>query len=295
MARPQDWGRTSVGYTRKDKRFPNQEYIPNLKTTVNGASWSTNRWGMRDRDYTKEKPEGVYRIALLGDSNSAGYMVAGDDAFEYIVEERLNQPAGQGPPPCQILNFSVAGYGPYARLQVLRQKVNDFHPDALLCVSLNDLDWMLRDITRCLKDQLEIPDRFVTDVVEKAGVSFATGSRVAEHRLKPYALELVRGTYARMVEHCRAHGIRPLIAFLPRLDDRQWLKDQLPQLIEAAQDAGFTVLDLTSAYDAIPKKEWDGLRVAGWDAHPNPRGHELIARLLHEKLKPLVAPLQSGP
>jgi D-alanyl-lipoteichoic acid acyltransferase DltB (MBOAT superfamily) len=294
LARPKRWDRVPLSRTRTDGRFPTSEIIPNLRATLeDGVVWTSNRWGMRDRDYPKEKPPGTYRIALLGDSNSMGYWVGDEQVYEYLVEERINREVGNpSPRPYEILNFSVASFGPYSRLQIL-PKVFEFHPDVVVCTGLNDADWMLRDVARCLNERLEIPDPFVAEIAKKVGIGSGVGTRVALHRLQPYALELVRWTYAEFAKRCRDRGVIPYAVLLPRLDDRDWEKDQLPELIRAARDGGFAeVLDLTSAFDSVD--DWSALWVRRWDAHPNQRGHELIADELHAKLKPLLPPPTSA-
>ena len=46
---------------------------------------STNRWGMRDRDYAAAKPRGTLRIAMLGPSHVMGNGVADGETFEALA------------------------------------------------------------------------------------------------------------------------------------------------------------------------------------------------------------------
>ena len=285
QGRPRDWAGGTMGRMRDRPGFPNWEHVPNSRVVARGTVQTVNRWGMRDRDYAKQKPAGVYRIALLGDSNSFGSGVNDDEIFEHVLEEQLNRPAAaHDGPKYEILNFALGRYGPYCRLRILEEKAFEFQPDAVLFVSVNDMDWICRDVARCQSKRIKIPDRFVAEVVQKANLTPGLSELVAEHRLQPYALELVRGTYRQVVEQCRARGIEPIAVFLPRLDDRDWEADQLPQLLTAAKDAGFTVLDVTTAYRGV--NNWNSLWVQRWDAHPNARGHQLIATMLEQKLRP---------
>jgi lysophospholipase L1-like esterase/D-alanyl-lipoteichoic acid acyltransferase DltB (MBOAT superfamily) len=286
---PSEWQLREVNVESDEKKLPSGHYRPNVRRTLSdGTTLSTNRWGMRDRDYTKEKPPEVYRLALLGDSLSFGYGVGDEHVFEQRVEQRLNRPGAAAGVKYEILNFASSGYGPYGRLQYLRLKAIEFEPDAVLSVAVNDVDWMLRDISRWVNRNIEIPDPFVANIVAKAGLTPGMGRRIVEHRLMPYALELVKWDYVQIVELCRAHGALPIAVFLPRANDRSWEKDQLPQLIRIAQEAGFTVLDLTSAYNSVD--DWSTLWRRSWDVHPNERGHQLLAELCYEELKPLIVP-----
>ena len=52
-------------------------------------------------------------------------------------------------------------------------------------------------------------------------------------------------------------------------------------MLDRARDAGFVVLDLGGIYRGIDGTE---LRLAEWDAHPNVRGHQIIAAGLYEAI-----------
>ena len=51
---------------------------------------STNRWGMRDREYAKAKPAGTYRVAMLGSSYEMGPGVPDGATYEAVLEDLLN-------------------------------------------------------------------------------------------------------------------------------------------------------------------------------------------------------------
>ncbi|MBX7167429.1 MAG: SGNH/GDSL hydrolase family protein [Pirellulales bacterium] len=287
-ARPQDWNAATFEYDRPDNKFPNWEYIPRLSHTQGHFRQSNNRHGMRDQEYPLERTPGVLRIAILGDSNTAGHHVSDQHVFEQLVEARLNAEFGTPQrPACELMNFAVPSYGPYARLHCLKNKVLAFKPDVAIFFGVNDQEWVLRDIARCLARELPLPDLFVRQIVEEYQLRSGDGARVVEHQLQGRSQELVGWVYGQTIEQCRAAGIRPIYAFLPRLDDRSWELEQLPELIAAAEATGFTVWDLTRAYHGV--RDWNELWVETWDSHPGPRGHELIADRLYEKLRPLVA------
>ncbi len=44
------------------------ELNPDTSAIYKGTNFTINSFGMRDKQYSLEKPEGVYRIAVLGDS-----------------------------------------------------------------------------------------------------------------------------------------------------------------------------------------------------------------------------------
>ncbi len=94
----------------------------------------TNRYGMRDYEYLKDKPQGVYRIAIVGDSLAFGTYLEHDLTFAKIFERKLNQIK-----TAEVLNFSVSGYNAYQEEIVLKEKVPPFDPDlVIVAYCLND-------------------------------------------------------------------------------------------------------------------------------------------------------------
>lgn len=89
----------------------------------------TNSKGIRsDREIPYEKPAGVKRILLLGDSFGMGYEVDLKDTFLAQMEENL-QKAGI---PCETINLSVSGFGNAEELIILREEGLKYSPDLVV-------------------------------------------------------------------------------------------------------------------------------------------------------------------
>ncbi|NNJ95392.1 MAG: hypothetical protein HKP57_11645 [Halobacteria archaeon] len=86
-----------------------------------------NRYGYRDRDWT-DKPAGVHRIAVLGDSITAAVQVPIGDTWWRQLEARL-QACGYRDKAVEIMNFSVSGYGTAQQLETLRHHLAPHRPD----------------------------------------------------------------------------------------------------------------------------------------------------------------------
>jgi len=94
---------------------------------------STNSGGMRGkRDYSLKKPEGVYRIALLGDSFIYGHGVNDPEVVSAVLEGRLNSQAGAAGTRYEVLNFGVSGFGQAEELITYRENVRKYNPDAVV-------------------------------------------------------------------------------------------------------------------------------------------------------------------
>lgn len=101
----------------------------------------TNGFGFRDEDYqTADKPDGVYRVAFIGDSVTLGY----DVDYDEIFVRRFDAWAKRALPgtKVQALNFGVDGYNSLQIQEMLVAKVLDYEPDKVVYVmSLNDFDF----------------------------------------------------------------------------------------------------------------------------------------------------------
>jgi hypothetical protein len=98
-----------------------------------GVAWSKiNSHGFRDRERTESKPPGVYRVAVLGDSNTEARQVDMDKTFTALAEEELNRRRCCGQRQVEVLNFGVPGYGTAQELLLLRERVWKFSPDMIV-------------------------------------------------------------------------------------------------------------------------------------------------------------------
>lgn len=92
--------------------------VPNLEWTWAGVHWyandysvriKTNSLGFRDREREFSKPDGVVRVALLGDSFVEAIQVPLEKTAGQLLEARLN--ARGRPPAYEVLNFGISNYG----------------------------------------------------------------------------------------------------------------------------------------------------------------------------------------
>ncbi len=95
-----------------------------------------NRDGLRDRYYSKTKPENTLRIAVLGDSFTEAVHVPHEQTFWSVMERELtkcsalkNQQKNQ---QIEVINFGVHGYGTAQELITLRTRVWDYNPDIVI-------------------------------------------------------------------------------------------------------------------------------------------------------------------
>src|SRR5262245_36699508 len=98
-----------------------------------GFAWTKiNGHGYRDRDRALGKPQGVYRIAALGDSYTEARQVPMDKTFTSLAEEEFNRSHCLGERKVEVLNFGIGGFGTAQELLLLRERVWKFDPDLVV-------------------------------------------------------------------------------------------------------------------------------------------------------------------
>jgi lysophospholipase L1-like esterase len=101
------------------------------------VGYRINALGLRGPETTVDKPAGVKRVAVLGDSIAFGYWVDEKDAFPRQLEAML----GRGGARVEVLDFGVPGYNIDQEIEGLRSKALAFSPDVVVVAfCLNDLE-----------------------------------------------------------------------------------------------------------------------------------------------------------
>jgi D-alanyl-lipoteichoic acid acyltransferase DltB (MBOAT superfamily) len=281
MKRPKSWlDVQGSGLGRFTGDFLQSELMPSFVSFTSHGTIQTNRWGMRDQDYEKQRPANTYRIALLGASSVMGWGVGDDQTFESLLEKRLNQDN-----PIQtkfeILNFAVAGYQPLQQLPVL-SKAFGFEPNALFFVGTGrEGSRAAAYLAEVIQKGIAIPYSELRSLVSRAGITPDMSETLILRRLIPFRRELLAWIYQRIVDESKSRNIQPLFIFLPQVREGNWV-EETPEILKTATEAGFKIIDLSDVYK---KHGVNAVRLAEWDEHPNSLGHELIAERLYEELK----------
>jgi len=276
---PAGWSVWQRGTKHATGNMLEYEMAANIDTTFKNRRVTTNRWGMRDRNYDLTVPAGTHRIAILGASAVFGSGVADDEVFEAVLEDMFeNDQTDKERAEFEILNFSKFARVALQQVMVLDSKVVRFKPDTLmLFVHHNEARRGLETLARLVKNDVDLPYPFIQSVIGHAGVNNEMSIYEIEKRLLPYTDELLAGTYQAIADICRDHGIVPVWVFMPITNERLDNTD-ITGHMATAEAAGFVVLSLRDVYDEY---EPDDLYVAAWDDHPNTFAHKLIADRLY--------------
>jgi hypothetical protein len=284
---PEDFVRSleTAGVARTTGDEQDYELIPNSEGRFVGELVQVNRWGMRDRDYPLQAAPGTTRIALVGPSTAMGSGVRQDEAFENVVEERINRAFPASPPRVEILNFGVAGYSPFHMLYQLDRKIFAFEPDIVIFLGhVMDVERASRQWIKMIRRGTLTSEPFLHDLALETGITSETGANEARRRVRGHDRELLLWVYRRFIERCRQAGAVPVFVYMQAVTDidETWRAEDRRIVLEIAEKAGFPILDLTGAYDGHPPSE---LWIAENDGHPNALGNKLLADRLFDLLR----------
>jgi lysophospholipase L1-like esterase len=261
---------------------------PSLSMVHDGATWSTNALGMRDRSYETAKPPGTFRIAFVGDSIGAGWGVNDGEGFEPLLERLLDERSqGAGGPAVEILNFAVPGHGPGQRWEHFTRVGWAMDPDLVLFESTTaDPGWDERRLRGLLPRGIGWDSPFYREIL--AGAKVRPGGTFESYKqaLRPFRWEFLAAVYRAAVADCRARGVPCVLVLIPRVG-KPGDPAERQRLIALARDAGFAmVADLSDAYDGLDPND---LAIGPRDFHPNADGHARLARRLDAALGRLSA------
>jgi hypothetical protein len=286
------------------------DLLPSKSVNWNGRMFSTNRWGMRDREYEVAKAPGTLRVALLGPSHVMGDNVPDGRTFEAVIEERLNREFKlDGYRRFEILNFAMPSYSSLQQVALLEERVFEFAPDVVLITHhASNRELTERALQRITAGNLKVPPPIETLFQEAGLVGAGHGkvpvpfvfARAAARQMglaprMPYAESAARirrisdavlnWSLRHFVDVTTARGAQPAILAL------NVALAQAPETIpnRAAIDAlRVPLLDL---FDVYPQDRILAMRVAPWDDHPNADAHGLIAERLYPMLTDLLSSL----
>ncbi len=281
--KPPDWkSLAELGAIQYSDTLPGRTLKPNLNIVFKRARLTTNRWGMRDREYTRVKPEGVFRMALVGASYSMGSGVNDGESYESLLEAWLNRDYAGAPfSGYEILNFSVGGYTLFQKVAICRRRVFDFQPDAVLYVcNSREREKVVLDFAKLIRRDRVPRDSVLQNILQQSGATAEMPESEVMRRLQPFSDTLLAWGYRSIARLCEAHGALPVWIFLPNTGD-VLTEEQVAHLMNIAQRMGFLTVNLNRVFAGY---ELPAVQLAPWDGHPNALGHRIIAERLYPHL-----------
>jgi hypothetical protein len=259
-----------------------------------------NAHGFRDRTFSADKPPGVYRIAVVGDSFTYGNGLKPQQRYTNLLDEWL-------PDQFEVLNFGIPGNNTPQHLDTLRTSVLPMNPDFVL------LQWFVNDV-----EGHDLSGRPRTAPVipmpglhrwlnANSALYTIANMRWAEAQIMlgkaPSYPEYLKARVAdasgpdarrdaallqEMVDRSRKSGSDMAIVLFP--DPGQDLGEAYPfaflheRVIGVCQQEGIPCIDLRGDFAAV--KDRRALWVSPFDNHPSAKANEIAALKILERLRP---------
>ena len=262
-----------------------------------------NQQGFYGDDFKQEKPEGVLRIACLGDSVTFGRP---EGNYPEILKEILNQ-AGLGK-EFQVYNFGVPGYSSWQGKNLLGMVLKEYKPDWVIISyvwndhwrarGFSDSEQVLRSEPTLVKFRDLISYLRIYQLVNWSMVKLGVSAGEEKFRVP---INEYRENLKEMVEMGKNGGAKIIFATAPSgiglaqlpdyFEHLGFLKkgDSLPELhnqynqvlLKVAKEQGVEILDLDLLFQKNGVKNF-------FDhpdkdiIHPNRKGLELMAEAISE-------------
>ncbi|MBI4665118.1 MAG: hypothetical protein HY751_01775 [Nitrospinae bacterium] len=268
------------------------EHKPNQHETLMGVDFRTNSHGFRGAEYPVEKPAGVYRVMLLGDSLTVGWGAKEDSLFATRLEAALKDhfsKTGRAETP-QVINTGVGNYNTDQEISFFEWRGKAFKPDlVVLNYFINDAEPTPRQ-----KSPLIIKYSYLAmwlwgriDTFERMYLSKEDYgdyySRLYDDKSEGWIK--TKEAMGRLAALSKKEGFKVVVALLPELHavgPKYGFQDIYDKVALAAKEAGIEeVVDLSPKFaNEKPETLW----VSPDDAHPNEKAHGIIANGLYEYL-----------
>ncbi|MCE5276690.1 MAG: tetratricopeptide repeat protein [Planctomycetaceae bacterium] len=245
-----------------------------------------NSVGQRDVEHTIEKPAGVRRIVILGDSVVEGITL--ETKWENLIAWHLQKRYDKS--KTEILNFGVRGYCTLAEVELLESKALQFKPDVVVLVFVdNDFRNFNADIALAARQRPAAVDWLFRNsdlfriLCLKTGI-FHYGQDADPTQWNQTAIgdDNVQRGLERLKALAQKHNFQPLIAIWPtflddRVIDRACLPGtETPAVEVMAAQREIPTLRLSTFYNRgnkNPRKAFTN----GDTLHPNETGCHLAA------------------
>ncbi len=256
---------------------------------------------LRGMTHDAKKPDGAFRIAVVGDSYSFGPFLQFDDTFARRLERMLN--LNEGGRVVEVPNYGIPALSTSHEIKEIERALGDKPDLILLQITLNDPEVKYYAPTGI---QVKRNPMGALVVEERAGwlsrhsrlAAFIAGRlhNSASHReyidyfhrlyVDPVGMARYRKSLSRIVELCEKRKVRLAAIVFPlfgtRVDENYPFRDLHEIIHKELESRGVPFLDLTESFRGIPPERLQVM--PGEDFHPNEIGHRIAAESIYRWL-----------
>lgn len=269
------------GLVLQDESYLRWRLRPAHEAIWNGKTVKTNSLGYRSPEIAEKKPEGTYRVIVLGSSNTFGHGVEDEEMYVRHLERWLDHEAGPDI-RVEVVNLAVSGDSPSQRLMRLKADAVTLSPDWILC-DVTALDFSLEEdhLEWVVSERKPIPFSHIDKALTEAEVSADEPPQVRGQKLRAVYEALLSGTFAGWAAESSRLGVPLTILVLPRADKKSTSPALFDLIRRVASTHRLDTIDLSGSFASLTTEQF---QVAPWDKHPSPLGHEAIFESLRVTL-----------
>jgi hypothetical protein len=248
----------------------------------------TNSAGFADVEYTLDKPAGVRRIAMMGDSITRGQGAPFGETFEALLERTLDarvKAAGAGPSGVEILNFSVGSYNITQLMEIARTRAVTYHPDVYVyCLSpLSVYRAWARHLALVMNEGIDLKYDYLRQLVKDSGVKPNDSMGVFDAKMARFRLPTIRWALTEMQAQARQENATMLVLLVPDVNYGSQNSESFLGIPEILRDLGIPSVSLIDSFNGLG--DLTPYRVADADRHPNREGHKRLYDELYRRLE----------
>ena len=252
----------------------NQEFDSYFKLT----DFKTNSQGLRDKEYSIEKPDNTFRVAVIGGSFTVPAGVELDMAFHSILEDRLNE---ENPDlNYEFINFGVSGYRINNKLATLKHKALEYDPDLVLFIL--DGSQFTEDEEKEFKPKPvknQFFQSFTYKLLSKMKV-FKGGDKHQEYLDKHLnGLDELDEDLLELNQISREYNIPITIVILDHDFSHYELSDEIEELVRKNN------LHYSNTIPAFENTDLSNMTIYRIDIHPNAQANQIFADEIYEDLE----------
>tara|TARA_B100000315_G_C14588363_1_gene594374 strand:+ start:2063 stop:3118 length:1056 start_codon:yes stop_codon:yes gene_type:complete len=218
-----------------------KDYEGSIKTAEFSINIKTNSQGLRDSEYSYEKPADTTRILGLGDSFQFGVGVEGEEVYLNVLEQNLNKNSNG---KYEVMNMGVLGYGLDQQQKYFNEEGKKYNPDIVI------LSFYQNDVVRKLSDSCDwfVRDGYLVDDYTAAQTALSFKAKLFLNRksdlycmTKNTALQLAPVIRTKTVTIDAEATVLPYLEKTEREDVNEWLEltfDAIRKLKEDVEKEG---------------------------------------------------------
>lgn len=259
-----------------------------------------NNFFKRDRDFIAEKPAGIIRVGMLGDSITFGQGIANpEDRFSNILQKNLQE----GGINAEVYNLGVPGLDSHEEIQlywdlsffnfdviVWQYYLNDIQPeDKGEPAKIISRDAYTGDLIRMLSEKSTFFDFLYWRFSSKYSTTF---DQLDSHYLSMYGDEAILKSHqeelSEFIGKLKDENKEIIVIIFPFIElfgPNYPATEAHNKLQSYFKSQDVEVIDLL---DDLKNLNWKDLVASKFDTHPNEKVHMLAAEKLYRKLYPLL-------